>query len=161
MSRSVTHDGALIPDECVKESDDGENHYGEDEIYAGNADAMRERNTRKKRAMRELAGISAIAYQGTGVPYSLYFFSRNMEHALHNVSEELSDGEKVRLAQRFRRQYAKRIDEFKKFIASAEVAVDGNYRETWQHIGEGSSSLHRGSNLHLLIADDPGAKLSV
>ena len=154
-------DGAFIQDECVKESDDGKTHYEEKEIYVGNVEAMRERNTRKKYAMKRLAGISAITYNRISVPYSMYFFSRNMEHALHDVSEELSNDEKVRLAQRFRRQYAKRIDEFKKFIASAEVAVDGNYRETWQHISEGSSSLHRGSNLHLLIADDPGAKLSV
>lgn len=148
-------DGAFIPDECVRESDDGEIHYGEDGICAGNVDVLRERNARKKRAMRELAGISTITYQGTGIPYSMYFFSRNMEHALHNVSEELSDNKKVQLAQQFRRRYATHIDEFKKFIASANVAIDGDYRETWQRIGSGTASLHRGSNLHLLIANSP------
>lgn len=153
-------DGTFIPDEDMKESDDGKTHYGENEIYAGNVDTMRKRNARKKHAMRELAGISAITYSRTSVPYSLYFFSRNMEHALHNRSGELSDGEKVQLAQQFRRQYARNIDEFKKFITSAEVAVDGDYRETWQRISEGSASLHRGSNLHLLIADSPDANLS-
>lgn len=51
-------DGAFIPDECVRGSDDGEIHYGEDGICAGNVDVLRERNARKKRAMRELAGIS-------------------------------------------------------------------------------------------------------
>lgn len=137
-------DGAFIPDECVRESDDGEIHYGEDGICAGNVDVLRERNARKKRAMRELAGISTITYQGTGIPYSMYFFSRNMEHALHNVSEELSDNKKVQLAQQFRRRYATHIDEFKKFIASANVAIDGDYRETWQRIGSGTASLHRG-----------------
>ena len=56
-------DGAFIPDECVRESDDGEIHYGEDGICAGNVDVLRERNARKKRAMRELAGISTITYK--------------------------------------------------------------------------------------------------
>mgnify|MGYP000225965483 CR=1 FL=1 len=41
-------DGAFIPDECVRESDDGEIHYGEDGICAGNVDVLRERNARKK-----------------------------------------------------------------------------------------------------------------
>lgn len=45
-------DGAFIPDECVRESDDGEIHYGEDGICAGNVDVLRERNARKKRAIR-------------------------------------------------------------------------------------------------------------
>ena len=40
-------DGAFIPDECVRESDDGEIHYGEDGICAGNVDVLRERNARK------------------------------------------------------------------------------------------------------------------
>lgn len=41
-------DGAFIPDECVRGSDDGEIHYGEDGICAGNVDVLRERNARKK-----------------------------------------------------------------------------------------------------------------
>lgn len=146
-------DGAFIPDAYVKESQDGGIHYGEDEIYAVDVDAMRKRNARKKRAMEELAGISVITYKGTGVPYSIYFFSRNMEHALHDESGELGTEQKVRLAQRFRRRYASRIDEFKQFITSPEVANDGDYREIWRRIGEGTASLRRGSNLHLLVVD--------
>lgn len=122
-------DGAFIPDECVRESNDGEIHYGEDGICAGNVDVLRERNVRKKRAMRELAGISTITYQGTGIPYSMYFFSRNMEHALHNVSEELSNNKKVRLAQQFRRRYATHIDEFRNSLQAQTWQSTGTTRE--------------------------------
>ncbi len=95
--------------------------------------------------------MDAITYQKRSVPYAIYYLSRNMEHALHDIAEELSVDEKERKAREFQRRYKDDIAGFIAFLKSPSVASDGSYRDTWDYIRQGTNSLARGSNLHLVF----------
>ena len=77
-----------------------------------------------------------------------------MEHALHNMSTELTDDQKVELADAFAEKYEKNPMGFVDFIESDEVAVAGNYAQTWSFIRTGTNSLNRYSNLRILFEQD-------
>lgn len=79
------------------------------------------------------------------------FFSRNMEHVLHNISEELSDKEKEVLAFKTAIYYKKHPQEFLQFIKTEEFCVQGTYEETWAFIMESVHSLMRYCNLSVLF----------
>lgn len=146
-------DGAFIPDNLVLAGDSDAIEYREDCILTSKTESICLRNRRKSEALRKLSSLTCLTYQQHMVPYQIYYFSRNMEHALHNQSGTLSNSEKVRLAQSFRRRFANDLPHFKAFMRSSDVAVPGDYQNTWNALREGVSSLHRGSNLHLAIPE--------
>ena len=88
------------------------------------------------------------------IPYSIYYFSRNMEHVLHNVATELTDDQKIELADAFADRYEENPMDFVAFIESEEVAVPGGYTQTWTFIREGTNSLNRHSNLRILFEQE-------
>ncbi len=146
-------DGAFIPESLVLAGETDAIEYREDRILTGKTESIRLRNRRKSESLRKLSSISCLTYQKHEVPYRIYYFSRNMEHALHNRSGSLSNSEKSKLAQSFRRRFANDLPQFKAFMRSPEVAVPGDYRDTWDAVQNGVSSLRRGSNLHLAIPE--------
>ncbi len=77
-----------------------------------------------------------------------------MEHVLHNVSENLTDEQKVELADAFAEQYEKEPEKFIEFMESEEVAVAGSYSQTWSVIQEDTNSLKRHSNLRVLLEQE-------
>ncbi|OZG68558.1 hypothetical protein [Bifidobacterium eulemuris] len=146
-------DGAFIPDDLVLAGEADAIEYREDRILTSKTESIRLRNRRKRESLRKLSDISCLTYQKHEVPYRIYYFSRNMEHALHNRSDSLSNSEKSKLAQSFRRRFSNDLPQFKAFMRSPEVAVPGDYQTTWSVLQEGVSSLRRGSNLHLAIPE--------
>lgn len=146
-------DGAFIPDDKVVASN---KHlaYGKDRVEAARPEAIRRRNHEKAAAMKQLASIRCLTYKRHEVPFKVYFLSRNMEHALHGICDDCTDEEKKRLAHAFRRKYGKKSDDFKALLRSDELAVSGDYIETWRFVGEGTNSLKRGSNLHLVLPEN-------
>ena len=147
-------DGAFIDDALVIPSDDGELHYGLDKIEAPDVDLIVRRNHMKQDSLKLLSAIRSIKYKRAAVPYSVYFLSRNMEHALHGIVEDLSDDEKERKAREFQRRYKDDIAGFVDFLKSNGLAAPGDYRQSWKDIQRGTRSLERGSNLHLALPDD-------
>lgn len=143
-------DGAFIPAENVLQHE-GELHYELDAIKTNNVDGIRKRNERKAKALQKLIATPCITYKKCRVPFFTYFMSRNLEHALHGVEAELDVKEKEELARQFQLQYALDITGFISFMNSEKVAVQGTYQETWDYVQAGTSSLHRGSNLHLFL----------
>ncbi len=148
----VDLDGAFVDDEAVVACEDGLT-YELDCIRAADVDSIRDRNRRKSLALRKLIGTSDLKYKNKAVPYRVYFMARNLEHALHNVMESVDAGEKERLAREFQRRYINDLSGFVKYMHSEDVAVAGGYAETWGAVREGTASLHRGSNLHLLLEE--------
>ncbi|MEI3451803.1 MAG: hypothetical protein V8Q67_10265 [Blautia massiliensis (ex Durand et al. 2017)] len=47
-----------------------------------------------------------------GFPYEIYYFSRNMEHVLHDRAENLTDDEKEDLAFDIADQYTDQLEKF-------------------------------------------------
>lgn len=145
----IDTDGAFIPDSHVLAGETGRPCYEEDAIIAGNPQSIIERNERKASILRKLFSSSAI----WSIPYSVYYFSRNMEHVLHGAERNLTDDEKIEFADEFADAYADAPDAFINFLTDSDFTVQGGYRDTWAFICDGTNSLHRFCNLHLLFSE--------
>ncbi len=147
----IDTDGAFIPDNLIKPRNKKGIQYFEDHIETGEVTYIQRRNQKKSSVVASLCSTGKMK---TKIPYSIYYFSRNMEHVLHNVASELTSDQKVEMADAFADQYEKKPQDFITFIKSAEVAVEGNYTETWKFIREGTNSLNRHSNLRILFEEE-------
>lgn len=160
----VDMDGAGVAPEKVKQSDIGKTYYTEEYIMAKDRNRLTARNIRKRDILGLLREKDCIEKKGSDIennyklPYRIYYFSRNLEHALYNKLEEFTKEEKKELAMNFADEYTERPIEFIKLLTSPEIKVHGNYRETWKYIFLDSNSLHRGSNLHLIFEELPFTK---
>lgn len=145
----IDTDGALIPSGCVVAGDIERLCYEENQIISRNPQVTIERNSKKAQVLSRLYPTDTIGK----IPYSVYYFSRNMEHVMHNISDSLTDDEKMDYADRFAAAYHNNPIDFIHFLTDSDFAVRRNYRECWQFIFEGTNSLHRHCNLHLLFGD--------
>ena len=131
----------------------GKDHatYKETSIETLSVDSLRSRNEMKTNAARALSGLSQVEK----IPYAFYYFSRNIEHVLHNRADNLSSREKRLCSEAFENAYADHPEEFVQFMRSREVAVRGGYSKTWEYILRGTNSLKRGSNFGLFFDWNP------
>lgn len=146
----IDTDGAFIPDENVIYTSSGGTRYFSDRIETTSYDSIIARNIRKTNNINKLSNTSFIA----GIPYRIYYFSRNLEHVLHNTQEEIPSRMKATMAEEFVDKYADNPTEFIDFINSKNFAVDGTYLETWDYIKKDINSLKRNSNFHLFFDSD-------
>ena len=147
----VDTDGAFVPDSCVVSAAQDKVSYSEDTIFAPNAGGIKRRNAIKSAVLSKLCGTNSVYGD---IPYHVFFLSRNLEHVLHNRMENLSSSEKARLSDRFDEQFEGRLHDFLRFISDPAFAVPGNYKETWAFIQQGTNSLRRHSNVHLLFSTE-------
>ena len=143
----IDTDGAFIPSAMIQQSETGKTEYFETYIAAKNKDRLTRRNISKRKIVYYLAKADCIA----GFPYEIYFFSRNMEHVLHGISEDLSDDEKEDLAFEIADRYSDRPMEFLKSLYDISFHVPGTYSETWKFIMENGNSLKRYCNVSLFF----------
>ena len=144
-------DGTFVPNEKVVENDSLSHiSYCLDHIETPNANRIRKRNEERATNIRGVLGKANVTFKGRSVPVDVYFFSRNLEHSLHDRPEELTERTKARLAREFRSRYKNDFTGFVNLLEN-EIAVPGDYRGTWAYIQDGTHSLERGSNLHLLL----------
>lgn len=127
--------------------------YGYDKIEAPDRDQICRRNKRKKEALSKLCGKRLFTYEKKNVPYAVYYLSRNMEHVLHNRADEVSDREKELLSRAFRRRYQNDLAGFQDFLRTSDFSEEGDCAETWRSIRQGTRSLERRSNLHLVLPE--------
>ncbi|MGL6219502.1 MAG: hypothetical protein ACRC36_15805 [Lacrimispora sphenoides] len=145
----VDIDGAFIPADKVVKSTTGTIRYFDDRIESADPEGVIDRNSRKSQVLYRLSTADAVGK----IPYSIFYFSRNLEHVLHNNQGNLTDDEKVNYADTFADKYGSDQKGFQAFISSADFAVPGDFRETWNFIMQGLNSLHRHCNLHLLLKE--------
>lgn len=143
----VDIDGAFIPADKVVKSTIRTIQYFDDRIESADPDGVIERNSRKSQVLYRLCAADTVGK----IPYSIYYFSRNLEHVLHNDNGDLTDDEKINYADAFADRYASDQNGFQTFISSDDFAVPGDFRETWNFIMQDLNSLHRHCNLHLLL----------
>lgn len=143
----IDTDGAFIPSTLVKQSDNGKTEYFETHIMAKNKDRLIRRNISKRKIVHKLACSENMA----GFPYEIYFFSRNIEHVLHNISTDLTDEEKEDLAFEIADQYSECPEEFLKLLYEADFHVSGTYKDTWEFIMKNANSLKRYCNMSVFF----------
>lgn len=156
----VDLDGAFAPDECIIQKEDLPEktiEYTLNSIICRNAQNIIDRNERKRANLNKLISMDKISISKNGgknsksINYSVYYFSRNMDHAIHGKLNP-SPPEKVELCDEF----SSKIDDSVKFceyLNSQNICCEGmGYKESWDYImKEGLYSLERHTNLNVLI----------
>lgn len=143
----IDTDGAFVSSGCVVAGDIKKLRYDENQIISPNPAGTVERNFKKAQVLNRLYSAGAIG----STSYSVYYFSRNIEHVMHNISDNLTDDEKMEYADRFVDTYHNDINAFIHFLTDSDFTVQRDYRESWLFIFKETNSLHRHCNLHLLF----------
>ena len=151
----VDTDGAYVPNDAVHEEACPEcaekPFYKDTAISCSNAGSIIRRNERKRNNLDYLSSLSTIKVRQKSVKYSVYYFSCNLDHFLHN-SANLDHTLKRSLADKFARNYIGNPEGFANAISSDPDAATGmDYAESWNFIKEGHNSLQRHTNLNLLL----------
>lgn len=133
----IDTDGAFIPRSQVRQSSVGRTEYFETHIEAKNQNRLIRRNISKRAIVHHLMQSENVA----GFPYEIYYFSRNMEHVLHNIPQDLTDEEKEDLAFEIANQYSEKPEDFLRLLYEKPFHVPGTYEETWNFIMENGNSL--------------------
>lgn len=145
----VDMDGAYMDDDKILEVEKEEKYtlYYEDHVETDDRNKIIQRNKNKRDILLKLNRTGKVH----GIPYRIYFNSCNLEHVLYGELKDFSDDEKEELSDDFADKYEGQVEEFIKFISSPDIAIEGNYNETWKYIEKENRSLKRGSNMNLIF----------
>ncbi|MET3195265.1 hypothetical protein [Bacillus sp. OAE603] len=142
----VDTDGAFVQENYIQEEDVEGFIYSTEFIKARRIENVLQRNKKKSAIINRLWSCSEISK----IPYSMYYFSCNLEHVLHNECN-MDDSKKEDVAGEFADQFYGIEEEFIEFIRNDEFAVPGDYKETWDFIKKENNSLKRHCNFHLFF----------
>ena len=155
----VDLDGAYIPDSNIQPEladDEAKNVYINNTIITRDVQKTIQRNENKRNNIDFLVSLSEIPiWQGFNrrvVPYSVYYFSSNLDHYLHNDANIATSREKRDRAKRFSDRCVDDLNHlFKTFLEDPDGVCNMDYKESWDYIREGTNSVNRHSNLGVLI----------
>ena len=143
----IDTDGAFIDPSRVRYAPIKKLEYFDDHVDTPTPEAIIRRNELKCESAKRLSEENYVF----GIPYSIYYFSVNIEHVLHGVRGGLESGDKVRFSYEFVERYAEHPHDFVELMRSEEVAAPGRYKESWAYIFEDGHSLLRNSNFRLFF----------
>lgn len=145
----VDMDGAYVPDSViVNDSVAEEPIYNVTEIRTKNPENIVNRNEQKRANIDRLKSTGQI----WKLPYSIYFMSCNLDHALYGKLNS-SDEEKENDAYLFAKKYRNDIPGFLTYIKTSDFSVGPDYKESWDYITEGLHSLERHTNLGICFTN--------
>lgn len=150
----IDMDGAFVPDENISESKNGELLYELDTIKCKDVSGIKKRNHQKQEVVNKMLSISKV---WICIPYSVYFFSCNMDHVLHGHAN-LTRQEKDKLAQKFEDMFINKPQEFADFFDDEQLFSGKTYVESWDFIRASTNSLKRKTNFYLYIEEKVGKK---
>lgn len=138
-------DGVFIPDAAVvydaSMGSKSPPFYMDTQIQTPNVESIRDRNQRKRNNINRLSACPKIS----GIPYSMYYFSLNLDHVLHGKTN-LSNWEKIQYAEEFDLKYGDDPEGFTFFMKESVFSVCDDYRSSWAFIKTECHSLERYSN---------------
>lgn len=154
----IDMDGAYVSNDMVRlgENPVGENrpYYNLDTILTQNVNGIIKRNEQKRKNIDYLSSLRALKVKQKTVKYSVYYFSSNLDHFLHNDAN-LPYREERAKADAFARQYIGNIEGFVKRISEdLGSSTNMNYDQSWDFIKTiGINSLQRHTNLDVLLKE--------
>jgi len=143
----VDMDGAYIPDKNIIQGEEDKNLYTYENIVTSKVQKTIERNQQKRELIDKMISLNKV---WRTIPYSVYYFSCNMDHVLHNEAN-LCREDKNKYATEFENKFFGKTEDFREFFYSEEFAVKGSYGETWQFIKGGTNSLKKYSNFSVYL----------
>ena len=154
----VDTDGVFIPDSHVVQSADASVRvkYGDEYIYTSNVERILKRNAQKRENILHLVSTKSFEtehdHRTRAIPYSVFFFSANLDHFLHDDAN-LAQGKKIVMANDFAQECCFRPSLFYDRFTQDTDYVQCGYDESWERIQKGCNSLGRHSNLGILLSE--------
>lgn len=143
----IDTDGLFLKKDSIRYADVEKTVYMDDGIYTKDVEGIAERNRKKTAVVKRMLELHTVLKT---IPYSVYYFSSNMDHVLHDHAN-LSKEEKDDLADAFDEEYADKPKEFVKFMSENSFTVKGTYEETWDFIRHNNNSIKRYSNFSVYL----------
>ena len=146
-------DGVYIANESIKYGPFREKiEYCETEIKCENPNRVIDRNLRKRHNISSLKKTVSLRIGSTNIPYSIYYFSCNLDHFLfgeRNLNHKL----KCDNAETFAYSFDNSSEVYSFFETSNEerTSVQFPYKKSWEYLKKESNSLSACSNLILLL----------
>lgn len=149
----VDTDGVFVPESAVVyDEQSAKPFYTLTEIKTAHRDGILLRNNQKKANLEKLHTTKHI---WKDIPYSVFYLSSNLDHALYN-KHNLSDEEKEQYALQFVNRYKDDMPSFIQFICNSDFSVIDGYLPSWIYIKNNLRSLERHTNLGLcFLREDP------
>jgi len=109
----IDTDGAFVMEDYIKEDDVDGFIYSPEFIKVRKIENVLQRNQKKSTVISKLCTCQKIA----DIPYSMYYFSCNLEHVLHNECN-MDDVKKEEVAGEFADRFYGKEEEFIEFISN-------------------------------------------
>jgi len=153
MKKDISHiihvvdtDGTYIPDVNVEEASCIKAIYEDQRIVCKNARDIALRNQKKRSILNLLIGLTTVSK----IPYSVYYFSCNLDHFFHN-NANLESHLKTDYAEELDRHFARNPKDFLKLLSCPGISSSLTYTQSWDYIKQYLNSLSRYTNLNLLF----------
>ena len=154
-------DEAFIDENHILEDSQAKNFiYSHEGIRHVSKNPVIERNKRKQKRIKILLSTKELTIFERNIPYSVYYYSINIDDYYFENALNITPEEKNRKAAMFERDYFKKtypngvlklfIETFKKNNPSD---YPNKYNETWSYICADNNSLKRCSNAFLIVKD--------
>lgn len=149
MIHIIDTDGAFIGNDKVLQEPINGTYYDCDSIKTSDCQNIINRNQHKAKNVKRLISLPKV---WKNIPYSVYFFSCNLEHVLHdNANVPWEDKDK--LATQFAKRYRHHPEDFLIFIQNDKFAITKAYIDSWHFIEEAENSLKRYTNVNLIFSE--------
>jgi len=144
----VDMDGAFIPNEAIKCSEDSKKaFYDDDAILYHNPEKIIKIHERKQKYIERLLSKNKIC----DIPFRVYFVSCNLDHIICG-NANLSEQEKRIEAEKFEQKFSGDSNGLIEFFQKPEIILSDSYEQSWTNIKQTNNSLKRYSNLNIFIA---------
>jgi len=151
----VDTDGAYVPDSAIVFDESAEKPvYSPTQIKTANPEGLIQRNQQKK---ANLTRLHSARFIWGDIPYSVYYLSSNLEHALYNELN-LTDEEKEKKALQFAKKYMNNISSFVALVRDSDFAVVSGYLPSWAFVKKDLHSLERHTNIGLCFGEEEEIK---
>lgn len=150
-------DEAFIENDLIHKDETKHFYYSREGIYSDNVDDVIERNLRKQGRIQHLLSLRSIDIFHLDIPYSLYFYSINIDDFHNENALNWDEKQKNKAAAIFERKYILKTQEgrIKLFI---ELFQKNNPKDfpngldkTWEYISINNNSTKKCSNVVLII----------
>jgi len=146
----VDTDGAYIDKSLIIRDESHEKaHYTTNNILHKEPEEIIDSRTRKQTNLNRLISLPKV-YRS--VPFSMYFFSCNLDHVICGNANLISDNEKTKSSEGFRAKYHSDPSGFLSYFHSDEIAIGQAYNDSWEHIKGECNSLKRCSNFNVFLS---------
>ena len=143
----IDMDGAFIPDEKVVKAETDAIIYESEEIHCNDVTSIQRRNHQKQEIIRKMLTITKV---WRSIPYSVFYFSCNMDHVLHHQANLSREGKNI-LAQEFENRYVDNLQGFVQFFNDEQLHTGETYEKSWEYIQDGTNSLKRKTNFSFYL----------